>query len=151
MTKGSSSRGPVRVYVGVPVLNNKQGWRTWKNLLRNQCWHKDQFFLYKGTFGHDQVSDLVMPLIVDSEDELMLFGPPDSDNDEDEQPPTMVDHSEDKDDDTKEVVAELVDDFARLHVHINLGAKWKGKRLTDNQKCYVVNLCKESHKDNVRV
>ena len=41
--------------------------------------------------------------------------------------------------------------FAGLHVHINLGAKWKGKKLTDNQKCYVVNLCKESHKDNVRV
>ena len=45
----------------------------------------------------------------------------------------------------------VVDDFAGLHARVNLGGKWKGKKLTDEQKRYVLNLRKESHGDNVRV
>ena len=40
-------------------------------------------------------------------------------------------------------------DFAGLHARVNLGGKWKGKKLTDEQKRYVLNLRKESHEDNV--
>ena len=46
---------------------------------------------------------------------------------------------------------EVVDDFAGLHARVNLGGKWKGKKLTDEQKRYVLNLRKENHEDNVRV
>ena len=45
----------------------------------------------------------------------------------------------------------VVDDFAGLHARVNLGGKWKGKKLTDEQKRYVLNLRKESHEDNVCV
>jgi sRNA-binding protein len=45
----------------------------------------------------------------------------------------------------------VVVDFAGLHARVNLGGKWKGKKLTDEQKRYVLNLRKENHEDNVRV
>ena len=43
----------------------------------------------------------------------------------------------------------VVDDFAGLHARVNLGGKWKGKKLTDEQKRYVLNLRKEGHEGNV--